>query len=60
MANEVIVMNEFFIGIVVTLVVVGVLWFWLKLKKNKPVQEIRVFSSIEQLRSKFNMELDRC
>lgn len=44
-------MNEFFIGIVVTLVVVGVLWFWLKLKKNQPAQEIRVFSSIEQLRA---------
>ncbi|MCF7816882.1 MAG: DUF4230 domain-containing protein [Kiritimatiellales bacterium] len=44
-------MNEFFIGIVVALVVVGVLWFWLKLKRNKPAKEIRVFSSIEQLRA---------
>jgi len=44
-------MNEFFIGIVVSLVVVGALWFWLKLKKNKPAKEIRIFSSIEQLRA---------
>ena len=44
-------MNEFFIGIVVALVVVGVLWFWLKLKRNKPAKEIRIFSSIEQLRA---------
>lgn len=44
-------MNEFFIGIVVTLVVVGGLWFWLKLRKSKPAKEIRVFSSIEQLRA---------
>ena len=44
-------MNEFFIGIVVALVVVGGLWFWLKLKRNKPAKEIRVFSSIEQLRA---------
>ena len=44
-------MNEFFIGIIVTLVLVGALWFWLKLKRNKSVKEIRVFSSIEQLRA---------
>lgn len=44
-------MNEFFIGIAVALVVVGVLWFWLKLKRSKPAKEIRVFSSIEQLRA---------
>jgi hypothetical protein len=44
-------MNEFFIGIVVALVVVGGLWFWLKLRKNKSAKEIRVFSSIEQLRA---------
>ena len=44
-------MNEFFIGIIVTLVLVGILWFWLKLKRNKSVKEIRVFSSIEQLRA---------
>ena len=44
-------MNEFFIGIVVALVVVGALWFWVKLKRNKSAQEIRVFSSIEQLRA---------
>jgi len=44
-------MNDFFIGVGVALVVVGVLWFWLKLKKNKPAQEIRIFSSIERLRA---------
>lgn len=44
-------MNEFFIGIVVALVVVGGLWLWLKLKKNKPAKDVRVFSSIEQLRA---------
>jgi hypothetical protein len=44
-------MNEFFIGIVVALVVVGAVWFWLKLKKNKPAGEVRIFSSIEQLRA---------
>lgn len=44
-------MNEFFIGIIVTLVGVGALWFWFKLKRNKPAKETRVFSSIEQLRA---------
>jgi hypothetical protein len=44
-------MNEFLFGIVVALVVVGGLWLWLKLKRNKPAKEIRIFSSIEQLRA---------
>ncbi len=44
-------MNEFFIGIVVALVVVGAVWFWFKLKRNKPAKETRIFSSIEQLRA---------
>jgi len=44
-------MNEFLIGIVVALVVVGAVWFWLKLKRSKPAKEIHVFSSIEQLRA---------
>ena len=44
-------MNDFFIGMVVALIIIGALWFWLKLKRNKPAQEIRVFSSIEQLRA---------
>ncbi len=44
-------MNGFFMGVGVALMVVGILWFWLKLKKNKPVQEIRIFSSIEHLRA---------
>ncbi len=44
-------MNDFFIGMVVALIIIGALWFWFKLKRNKPAQEIRVFSSIEQLRA---------
>ncbi len=44
-------MNGFFIGIIVALVVVGGLWFWLKLKRNKSAKEPRIFSSIEQLRA---------
>jgi uncharacterized protein YbaA (DUF1428 family) len=44
-------MNDFFIGMVVALVVAGALWLWIKLKRNKPAQEIRIFSSIEQLRA---------
>jgi len=44
-------MESFFVGMGVALVVVGGLWFWLKLKRNKPAKEIRVFSSIEQLRA---------
>ena len=44
-------MTEFLIGMVVMLIFVGALWIWLKAKKNKPVHEIRVFSSIEQLKA---------
>ena len=44
-------MNEFLMGMVVALVVAGGLWLWLKLKKNKPAQEIRIFSTIERLRA---------
>jgi hypothetical protein len=44
-------MNEFLMGMIVMLVISGGLWVWMKLKKNKPANEIRVFSSIEQLRS---------
>jgi hypothetical protein len=44
-------MNEFIIGIIVTLVVVGGAWIWLKLKTNKSVKDVRIFSSIEQLRA---------
>jgi hypothetical protein len=44
-------MNEFIIGIIVTLVVVGGVWIWLKLKTNKSVKDVRIFSSIEQLRA---------
>jgi hypothetical protein len=44
-------MDEFFIGMVVALVVVGGLWLWLKLKRNKPAKQTRIFSSIERLRA---------
>lgn len=44
-------MSEFLIGIVVSLIVVGALLFWWKTRKNKTAQEIRVFSSIEQLKA---------
>ncbi|MCK4565385.1 MAG: DUF4230 domain-containing protein [Verrucomicrobia bacterium] len=44
-------MNDFLMGMVVALVVAGGLWLWLKLKKNKPAREIRIFSSIERLRA---------
>ncbi|MDF7823502.1 DUF4230 domain-containing protein [Pontiellaceae bacterium B12227] len=44
-------MTEFLIGMVVTLVLAGALWIWTKTKKNRPAQEIRVFSSIEQLKA---------
>jgi hypothetical protein len=44
-------MNDFMIGMVVALVVVGAVWIWLKMKRSKPAAEIRVFSSIEKLRA---------
>lgn len=44
-------MNEFLFGIVVALVVVGGLWLWSRLKRNKSAAEVRIFSSIEQLRA---------
>jgi len=44
-------MNGFFTGIIVTLVIGGGLWLWLKLKRNKPAGETRIFSSIERLRA---------
>jgi hypothetical protein len=44
-------MNDFFVGMIAALVVVGGLWVWFKVKKNKPAREIRIFSSIEQLRA---------
>lgn len=44
-------MNGFLIGVAVTLLVLGGFWLWLKLKKNKPATEIRIFSTIEQLRA---------
>ncbi len=44
-------MNEFLIGIVVALVGVGAFWIWRKTKKNTSAKEVRVFSSIEQLKA---------
>ena len=44
-------MNEFLMGMVVTVIVLGGLWAWFKLKKNKPAKVVRIFSSIEQLRA---------
>ena len=44
-------MNEFLIGIIMTLVVTGILWWWLKRGKGGSAREPRVFSSIEQLRA---------
>lgn len=44
-------MIEFLIGMVVMLVLMGALWFWLRTKKNKPAKDVRIFSSIEQLKA---------
>ncbi len=44
-------MNEFLIGMAVMAVALGLVWFWLKLKKNKPAGEIRILSTIERLRA---------
>ncbi|MDH3982294.1 MAG: hypothetical protein OES84_05260 [Kiritimatiellaceae bacterium] len=44
-------MTEFLIGMGVMLVLAVAFWIFLKVKKNKPAQEIRIFSSIEQLKA---------
>ena len=44
-------MTEFFIGMVVMLVLMGALWIWSKTRKKKSAEEIRVFSSIEKLKA---------
>jgi hypothetical protein len=44
-------MDSFLIGMAVMAVGVLGVWLWLKLKKNKPAAEIRIFSTIEQLRA---------
>ncbi|MEI6892532.1 MAG: DUF4230 domain-containing protein [Pontiella sp.] len=44
-------MTEFLIGMVVMFILAGALWIWLKVKSNKSAQEIRIFSSIEQLKA---------
>lgn len=43
-------MNSFFTGMAVMAAAAGI-WLWLKLKKNKPAKEIRILSTIEQLRA---------
>ena len=44
-------MNEFLVGMLVAVVLCAALWIWLARLKKKPGGEVRVFSSIEQLRS---------
>jgi hypothetical protein len=44
-------MNEFLIGMAVSIVAMGSVWFFFKTRRNKPAQEIRIFSSIEKLRA---------
>jgi hypothetical protein len=44
-------MSEFFIGMIVAVVLCGVLWIGVLRRKKKPSGETRVYSSIEQLRS---------
>ena len=44
-------MNSFFTGMAVMAVCAAGIWLWLKLRKNKPAREIRVLSTIEQLRA---------
>ena len=44
-------MNEFLAGMVLTVVVGLVLFFWLRKAKSRPAKETRIFSSIERLRA---------
>lgn len=44
-------MTEFFIGMIVMLVLAAGLWIWSKTRNKKSAQEIRIFSSIEQLKA---------
>lgn len=44
-------MNEFFIGMLVATALVIMVWVWVARRKKKPAGDVRVFSSIEQLRS---------
>jgi hypothetical protein len=44
-------MNSFLTGMAVMAVVLAGVWLWLKLKKNKPATEIRIFSTLEKLRA---------
>lgn len=44
-------MTEFLIGMAVMLILAVVLWVWSKGRGRKPAKEVRVFSSIEQLKA---------
>ncbi|MBT8042251.1 MAG: DUF4230 domain-containing protein [Kiritimatiellales bacterium] len=44
-------MNEFMVGMIAALVVMGALWFAIKTRKKKPAAEVRIFSSIEKLKA---------
>lgn len=44
-------MTEFFIGMAVMLILAAALWIWSKTRKKGPTEEIRIFSSIEQLKA---------
>lgn len=44
-------MVEFFTGLIVALVLVCILWIWLRLRKGRSSREIQVLSSIEQMRA---------
>ncbi|MDZ8117383.1 DUF4230 domain-containing protein [Pontiella agarivorans] len=44
-------MTEFFIGMAVMLILAAALWVWNKTRKKAPAKEVRVFSSIEQLKA---------
>lgn len=44
-------MNEFLMGVVVALIVFAAVWIVFKTRRAKPASEIRVFSSIEQLKA---------
>ncbi|QBG47276.1 DUF4230 domain-containing protein [Verrucomicrobia bacterium S94] len=44
-------MTEFFIGMAVMLILAAALWIWSRTRKKVPAKEVRIFSSIEQLKA---------
>jgi hypothetical protein len=44
-------MNEFLAGVIASLVLAFVVWIWIKRKTSGSAKEVRIFSSIEQLRA---------